>query len=286
MTAALAFGAAAAAVLGVWEWLAAVERSRVAAGLARVVEPVLRAGREGREPSPPERRRLALVAAGSMLAAGWLLGGPVLALVATVCGPGAVVAVVRARRRRYAAELAEGAPEAARALADALAAGPSVHGALRVAATGVRGPAGRELQRASQSVALGEPADRVLERLRVRAHSRAWDAIVAGILLARDAGGDLAALLRGLAASLEAAARTERDARAATAQARATARIVLGLPIAAAGLAELGSPRLLASRLADPLPATLIALAAALQLVAALAIRRIASTGPHGGRAP
>jgi tight adherence protein B len=275
MTAALAFGAAAAAVLGAWEWLVAVERTRIAAWFARLVEPVLRAGREGREPSAPERRRLALLAGGSMLAAGWMLGGPLLAVVAAISGPGTVVAVVRARRRRYADGLAAGAPEAARALADALAAGHSVHGALRVAAAGVRGPAGRELGGAAQAVALGEPVERVLERLRTRARSRAWDAIVAGILLARDAGGDLAALLRGLAASLEAAARTERDARAATAQARVTARIVLGLPIAAAALAELGSPGLLASRLADPLPATLIALAVALQLVAALAIRRI-----------
>jgi tight adherence protein B len=277
MTAALAFGAAAAAVLGAWEWLAAIERSRVAAGLARLVEPVLLAGREGREPSPPERRRLALLAAGAARAAGGILGGPALAVVAAVCGPGAAVAAVRARQRRYAAELTAGAPEAARALADALAAGHSVHGALRVAAGGLRGPAGRELGRAARSVALGEPVDASLERLRARAHSRAWDAIVAGILLARDAGGDLAALLRGLAASLEAAARTERDARAATAQARVTARIVLALPLAAAALAELGSPGLLASRLADPLPATLIALAAALQMLAALAIRRIAS---------
>jgi len=44
----LAFAAAAAGVLGAWECLAAVERSRLAAGLARIVEPVARAGREGR----------------------------------------------------------------------------------------------------------------------------------------------------------------------------------------------------------------------------------------------
>jgi len=277
MTAAplLAFSAAAAGVLGAWEWLAAVERSRVVAGLARLVEPVVRAGREGREPTAPERRRLAWVAAGSLLAAGWLVGGVAPALLAAVCGPTAAVAVVRARRRRYEADLAAGAPEAARALADALATGHSIHGMLAVAAAGLRGPAGAELRCAAHAVALGEPADAALERLRTRARSRAWDAIAAGILLARDAGGDLVALLRGLADSLDAAARADRDAAAATAQARATARIVLGLPLAAALLAELASPGLLTSRLSDPLPATLIALAAALQALAALAIRRL-----------
>ena len=271
----LSFAAAGAAVLGAWEWLAAIERTRVAAAIERLVEPLVRAGREGREPSAPERRRLALLSAAVLLAGGWIAGGPVLALAAAVCGPAAAVALVRARRARYAREVAAGAPEAARALADALAAGHSVHGALAVAASGVRGAAGGELRAAARALALGEPAEAALERLGARARSRAWDAIVAGILLARDAGGDLAALLRGLAESLDAAERAARDAEAATAQARATARIVLGLPVAAAVLAELGSPGLIESRLADPLPATLVAIAVALQAAAAIAIRRL-----------
>ena len=76
--------------------------------------------------------------------------------------------------------------------------------------------------------------------------------MVAGILLQRDAGGDLPALLRDLAAALEAAARQDRDAIAATAQARFTARIVLVLPVGAALLAELAQPGLLAGLLAQP----------------------------------
>ena len=115
----------------------------------------------------------------------------------------------------------------------------------------------------------------MLERLRARAASPAWDTMVAGILLQRDAGGDLASLLRDLAHSLDAAARAERDGEAATAQARFTARLVAGLPAGAAALAELSSPGLIASRLGDPLPATLILLAIGLQVVALLAVRRL-----------
>ena len=63
----------------------------------------------------------------------------------------------------------------------------------------------------------------MLERLRLRAGCRAWDTLIAAILLQRDAGGDLPALLRDLAAALEAADRLERDARTARAQARFTA---------------------------------------------------------------
>jgi tight adherence protein B len=185
------------------------------------------------------------------------------------------VAGVRARRARYREELRRGAAGAARALADAIAAGHSVRGALADIAPTLPGAAGHELRVAARSLQLGEPTEAVLERLRARARTRAWDTLVAAILLQRDAGGDLAALLRGLAGSLDSAARAEREARAATAQARLTARIVLGLPLGAALLAELGSPGLLASRLGDPLSASLIALAAALQATAALAIRRL-----------
>ena len=276
---ALAFAAAAAGVLGAWECLAVVERSRVMAGLARIVEPVARAGREGREPSRPERLRLGMLAAGVLMAAGWLAGGPALAVLAAVAGPAAAFAVIRVRRGRYAAELRRGAPEVARALADALGAGHSVRGAVAAAAAGVSGPGGRELCRAARALALGDPTEVVLEDLRARAGSAAWDTMVAGILLQRDAGGDLASLLRELAGSLDAAARAEHDGHAATAQARFTARLVLLLPAGAALLAELASPGLLAARLADPLPAALILVAATLQLIAMISIRHLARPG-------
>jgi len=272
----LAFGAAAAAVLGAWEALAAVERSRVLAALGRAVEPLARAGREGREPTGPERRRLALLATGALAAGGWLIGGPAPAVIAAVAGPALVVATVRARRRRYARELRKGAAGTARALADAVAAGHSIRGAVAVAAEGIAGPAGHALRAAARGLALGDPTAAVLERLRRRAGDPAWDAIVAGILLQRDAGGDLAGLLRDQAAALEAADRIERDARTATAQARFTARLVLLLPAGAALLAELASPGLLAGLLAHPLSVWLVAMAAVLQATAILAVARLA----------
>jgi tight adherence protein B len=103
--------------------------------------------------------------------------------------------------------------------------------------------------------------------------------LTAAVLLQRDAGGDLARLLRDLAARLEQARRDEADARSATAQARFTAWLVAALPLGAAALAELGSPGYLASLAATPVGAVLVAASAALQLLAVLAIRRIARVG-------
>jgi tight adherence protein B len=274
-TVVLSFGAGAAAVLGVWEALAAVERSRAVAALERALEPLVRAGHEGRAPTRPERRRLALLATCALAAAGWLLGGFALGALAAVLGPALVMAAVRARRRRYARSVGRGAAGAARALADAVGAGHSIRGAIAIAAGGLDGASGHELRTTARALKLGDPTPQALEALRRRAADPAWDAIVAGILLQRDAGGDLAGLLRSQAAALEAADRIGRDARAATAQARFTAWLVLGLPPAGAMLTELASPGFAASLVANPLSTWLAALAALLQLTALAAIARL-----------
>jgi tight adherence protein B len=272
----LAAAAASAGVVGTWEALAAVERTRVAAATTRLLEPLRRAGSEGRAPTLPERRRLAALAAGVLLAAGWLVGGLPLGVLCALTGPAVVVGVIGARRRRWRDDLRRAAPTCARVMADSLSAGRSVRAALGDAAAGVEGGARHELGIAARALALGEPTETVLLRLRTRARAHAWDTLVAAILLQRDAGGDLASLLRELAAAGEAAERAGRDARTATAQARFTAWLVLGLPSGAAVLAELGSPGFVAGLVAAPLSVWLAGTAVLLQVAALVCVLRLA----------
>ena len=272
----LAGAAGACAVLGGWEALVALERAKVAAGVARVLAPLRRARKEGREPTAPERRRLALLAAGTLLAGGWILFGPLGGVLLAAAGLPALLGAARARRRRYLAELARGAPLAARALSDALAGGHAIRGAIGQAARGLPGAAGAELRATAARLELGEATEVALERLRRRAASPAWDTIVAAILLTREAGGDLARLLRGCAQSLEDATRLEAEARSATAQARFTGLLVMALPAGATGLAELASPGYIASLARAPLTAWLVGCAVLCQLVAFAAIHRLA----------
>jgi tight adherence protein B len=278
----LAGAAGAAAVAGAWEALAAVEPASVArAGsraAARLLGPLRAAGRSGRVPTSAERRRLHVVSAATLLAGGWLLAGPWAAIGLAAGAPWLAGRVVAARRRAWRAELARSAPIVARTLSDALAGGHGVRGALGAAAAGggVGGAAGRELAGAVRALELGESTEAVLDRLRMRAADPGWTTLVAAILLQRDAGGDLAGLLRSIAITLEERARLEADARGATAQARFTAWLVVLLPIAAAILAELAQPGFAAGLAAEPLSATLGGLALGLELAAVLAIRRIA----------
>lgn len=268
--------AAALAVVALWEALAAAEGAAPARALARLLAPLASAGREGREPSAPERRRLALVGAAALFAAGWLLAGPLAALACGAGGPWIVGALLRQRRRRYRAELERAAPAVARAIADALGAGHAVPGALMEAATGAEGAAAAELGAAAAALRMGQPTAAVLERLRARADSRAYDTLVAAILLQREAGGDLATLLRELAAAQEESMRLLDDARATTAQARFTGLVVGVMPIGAAALAELARPGALATVAQVPLAAWLAGFAFFLQGVALVAIRRLA----------
>jgi tight adherence protein B len=272
----LAFAAGAAAVLGAWEALADADGRRVGSWLGRAAAPVVRAGEEGSEPTARERRRLGVLAAAVMAGGGWLLAGVPVAIAAGLAGPAAAAGVVRARRRSFSDRLACEAASVARALADGLSSGSSIRAALTAAGAGMGGAAGAALRETGRALALGETTDAALERLRRRAGSPAWDTLVAAILLQRDAGGDLAGLLRDLATSLEAAERIERDARTATAQARFTAWLVGLLPVGGVAVAELAAPGFVAGLLAHPVSLSLAAAAAVLQGIGLVAVRRLA----------
>lgn len=271
--------AGALGVVGAWEALAALEHGGAAALGSRLLASLRSAGREGRPPTTPERRRLTLVASAALLAAGWLVAGPPVGLLAAALAPWTVSRALRARHRRWRTELERGAPAAARALADALGAGHATRGAVALAGSGLGGAGAAELSRAARELELGERTEVVLERLRQRAASPVWDTVVAAMLLQRRSGGDLAGLLRTIASNHEEAGRLEADARSATAQARFTARLVTLLPVAAAALAELASPGYLRSILGTPLTAAALAAATVCQLLAYVLIRRIARLG-------
>jgi tight adherence protein B len=248
---------------------------RVVAVLAETVAAPLRAGRDGREPGLVERRRLVAVAVAAGLAGGWFVAGPLLALAAAAATPVAAVRVLRASRMRYRRAVDAGAAAIATALADALTGGHSVRGAIGEAAGGLGGAAGAELRRTAGELALGAGTEEALEAMRARVRSHGIDTIVAACLLQRNAGGDLARLLRDSARALEDHARLQHDARAATAQARFTGLIVVLLPLGGALLAELASPGYLAGLSGSFLTAWLGGVALVMQAVAAVLIRRL-----------
>jgi tight adherence protein B len=249
--------------------------NKVARGLAALVEVVITLGREGRDPGTAERRRLLLAGAGLALVTGWFLAGPLGGLALGSGGPWLVARLLRARRERFRRAVDAGVPALALAVADALAGGHSLRGALGEATRSVGGAAGHELGRVHAELAMGTATEDALEAMRSRVRSRRLDAVVAACVLQRKAGGDLARLLRESARGMEEQSRLEGELRAATAQARFTGVLVAGLPLGGAALAELASPGWIADLCSSFLTAWLVGIALFLQLLAAFLIRRL-----------
>jgi tight adherence protein B len=282
VTASLAFLAGISAALGLHDLGAGALTAVASRGprrlraVTRLAHVVVRAGREGRDPGALERRRL--VFAGSLVAfaAGFVTFGPGAGLGLGALGPLAVTRLLAARRSRYRVAVEAGVPELAVALADALSGGRSLRSAIEEASGGVAGPAGHELRRTAAELAAGARTDDALEAMRRRARSPGMDVLVAACLLQRRAGGDLSRLLRDSARALEDQARLEGEVRAATAQARFTALIVVLLPLGGALLAELASPGWFAGLWSSFLTAWLVGIALVLQAVAAVLMSRFA----------
>jgi tight adherence protein B len=246
-----------------------------ALALTRLVDAVVTVGREGREPGAAERRRLLLAGAAVAFVSGAMIAGPVAGMALAGAGPWAVARVLRARRERYRRAVDAEVPALALSLADALAGGHSLRGALAAAPHSVGGAAGHELRRAVAELAAGARTDDALEAMAARVWSPRLDTVVAACLLQRSAGGDLARLLRESARAMEEGARLEGELRAATAQARFTGLLVVLLPLGGALLAELASPGWTAGLLGSFLTVWLVGIAVVLQAVAAVAIRRL-----------
>ena len=267
--------AAAAGGLAVLAAREALPASPAAAHWVRLaLEPLRRAGEEGYAPSTVERRRLTLLGTGAAIAGGWLLGGLALAVPLALAGPGAVGWAIASRRRRYRRAVERSLPEVATAIADSLSAGRSLRASLPESVASLDGPAAGELVRLSGELELGAGTAEAVARWRRRMRSESVDAFAAALLSQRLAGGDLAGLLRRFAAGAAERERVAEDARAATAQARFTGLLVVAMPTGGALFAELLQPGFLATLLASPPAAVLLALAATLQVVGFFAIRR------------
>jgi tight adherence protein B len=262
----------------------AVDVRRAIAGVSGAIDatlaPLRLAASHGRDPSRAERRRLLVAGACAGLVGGWALGGGRVAAAGAIGGALALSRTATWRRTRYARRVAAGAAPAAQAMAGALAGGGSIRAAIGAGATELEGPISVELRRTAVELEAGARLDAALEGLVDRAPSPGIVLLAAAVQLQRRSGGDLAALLRRLARSLEQERRAADEANAATAQARVTSTMVLALPPAGMVLAELASPGLIGRMLGSSIGITLLALAVALQLGGAVLVRRLARVGP------
>jgi tight adherence protein B len=247
----------------------------IAAWLRQSVSPLTRAAREGYVPSAEEQRRLALLGSAAIAGLAVLLTGLGPLAVAAAAGPWFAGTVLAQRRERYRRAVERSVPDVAAAIADAVSGGHSVRGALAAGAQSLEGPAAAELARVAADLELGASTADALGAMRSRLRSDRVDSLSTALLSQQVTGGNVAALMRRLAAAAAERDRVDDEARAATTQARFTGLLVVALPAGAALFAELLQPGFISRVLAEPASAAMLVMAAGLQAVGFAVIRRL-----------
>jgi tight adherence protein B len=248
---------------------------QLAGWLGRTLLPLRRAALEGYAPSADEQRRLAFLGSGAIATLAVLAAGPGPLAIVAAAGPWSVGVAVARRRERYRRAVERSIPDVAAAIADAISGGRSIRGALAAAAQSLEGPASAELARVAADLEVGAPTREALGAMRGRLRSERIDSLATALLSQQASGGDVASLMRRLAAAAAERDRVADEARAATTQARFTGLLVVALPGGAALFAELLQPGFVSKVIGEPASAGMLVIAAGLQVVGFAAIRRL-----------
>ena len=206
----------------------------------------------------------------------WLVLRSTLVAAVTAGAVGATAwAVVSSADRRYLQRFTAQLPIVAQQLASAIGAGLSLRQAIARAAADAPEPAATELGRLSADLDLGARIEEALDATMARLPDPGLRTMLVAILVQRVVGGNLSQALADLSRRLDERATLEREARSATAQARMSAWLVAGLPLAGGVLVEIAAPGTLARTLGQGPGLALLILATALQMVGVVMIRRI-----------
>ena len=188
--------------------------------------------RAGLNITPPEYLliRIGAVAAGALVGLfrfGFSIGPVILGVVGYAVPPLVVAYLQRRRLRQFNEQLAS----MLQLLSNSLKTGYAIDRALETVAAKSQPPVSTEFERVTTEVTLGTSVEEALSALLLRINSPDLEFIVTAILLHIRVGGNLAEVLDNISDTLRDRLQTKRDMSVLTAQSRASATIITGLPI-------------------------------------------------------
>jgi tight adherence protein B len=174
--------------------------------------------------------RIGAVALGALIGLfrfGFSLGPVILGVVGFVIPPLVIAYLQRRRQQQFNDQLAS----MLQLLSNSLKTGYAIDRALETVATKSQPPVSTEFERVTTEVTLGTSVEDALSALLLRINSPDLEFIVTAILLHIRVGGNLAEVLDNISDTLRDRLQTKRDMSVLTAQSRASATIITGLPI-------------------------------------------------------
>ena len=170
---------------------------------------------------------IALAALIGLFRFGFSVGPLVLGAVGYVVPPLVVAYLQRRRQTQFNDQLAS----MLQLLSNSLKTGYAIDRALETVAAKSQPPVSTEFERVATEITLGTSVEDALSSLLLRINSADLEFIVTAILLHIRVGGNLAEVLDNISDTLRDRLQTKRDMSVLTAQSRASASIITGLPI-------------------------------------------------------
>ncbi|MGW2491731.1 type II secretion system F family protein [Streptomyces sp. NPDC001606] len=171
------------------------------------------------------------------VAALWLIGqaalAPFFGPIAGLLGVWAAVQFLNWQRQKRIERFINQLPELARILANATQAGLALRTAIGMAAEELEAPAGEELSKVADQLAIGHSLDDALGELADRLPSRELVVLVTTLVLSNRAGGQVVSALRNLTETLEERKETRREIRTQLSQVTMTSYAVPVLGVGA-----------------------------------------------------
>ena len=174
--------------------------------------------------------RISAVALGAVIGIfrfGFSIGPVVLGVVGFLLPPLVVAYLQRRRQQQFNEQLAS----MLQLLSNSLKTGYAIDRALETVAAKSQPPVSTEFERVTTEITLGTSVEDALSSLLLRINSPDLEFIVTAILLHVRVGGNLAEVLDNISDTLRDRLQTKRDMSVLTAQSRASASIITGLPI-------------------------------------------------------
>jgi len=224
---------------------------------------------------------LVYAAAGTGLLAGLVfavVGVPTLVLLlAMVVGGALPILVVWNKARRRLAAIDDQLPDLLVTLAASLKAGHSFRQGIQAVVDEGEPPASKEFKRVLTETRLGRPMDDALADMAARIGSKNVTFVVTAVTIQRQVGGSLAGIFDMVADAVRNRQQFARKIRSLTAMGRASAYVLVGVPLFMLGTITLLSPEYMAPLYHTPTGHKLIILGCVMISIGSLMLRKIVS---------
>ena len=213
------------------------------------------------------------------VAALWLIGqaalAPFFGPIAGLLGIGLAIQFLNWQRQKRIERFINQLPELARIMANATHAGLALRTAISMAAEELEAPAGEELAKVANQLAVGASMDDALSELAERLPSRELVVLVTTLVLSNRAGGQVVSALRNLTETLEERKETRREVRTQLSQVSMTSYAVPAMGVGALFLMDGVKPGALERMTGSPIGQACVIIAFGLYALGFILIRRL-----------